>query len=509
MKCFNNNYLKIAGSAASFYKRLFMGVVFAAAVVFSGCKTEDEPFTGLKISGGNCYVEADGIVSITATFIKEDKTDNTAAVTFSILSDTTGGASLSETQTLSGNPVELTVGSTEDSLVTVKAECGNYYAVTSVGIKASGYALDNSVPGFAGLGADISLMTNTVTVSDPDDLITYAKKGGYIIYIESEIDMSRGMLPAAGGKSTDSTTALDEFVAANSSYSTYAAWLKGETNVGSSENTSTSTISNTYKKKIQIQVASNTAIIGTGSNAVVRGGTFSIGSNNVIFRNLTIRDAVDLFPHHESGDGWNAQHDNISISSGTNIWIDHCTLEDTLKLGTAANGEKWQVYDGLCDIKSSAKNITISNTILRNHDKTMLIGSSDSDGSNETRTVSLIGNLFENCGQRCPMVRNTKIHILNNVYSVTSGGFYSNSYCIGNRANALIVAEANYFSAGTTVSSSDGIVTSLNNSGLSDSGSFGETFNPYDYYGYIALPAKEVYSTISRTAGAGILSVSK
>lgn len=501
MKCFNNNYLKIAGSAASFYKRLFMGVVFTVAVLLTACQTEDEPFTGLTISGGNCYVEADGTVSITATFIKEDKTDNTAAVTFSILSDTTGGASLSETQTLSGNPVELTVGSTEDSLVTVKAECGNYYAVTSVGIKASGYALDNSVPGFAGLGVDISKMTKTITVSAPDDLITYAKKGGYIIYIESEIDMSRGMLPAAGGKSTDSTTALDEFVAANTSYSTYAAWLKGETNVSSSEDTKTSTISKAYKSKIQICPASNTAIIGVGSDAIVRGGTFSISTNNVIIRNLTIRDAVDPFPHHESGDGWNAQHDNIGIDGGSNIWIDHCTLEDTLKLGTAANGEKWQVYDGLCDIKSSAFNITVSNCIFRNHDKTMLIGSGDSDGSNKTRTVSLFNNLFENCGQRCPMVRNAKIHILNNVYRVTSGGFYGNSYCIGNRKNALIVAEGNYFSAGTIIDKSDGIVTARNNSGLSDSGSFSETFNPYDYYGYISLSASKAYSAVLSNSG--------
>ena len=511
MKCFKS----LSASLLALISGLF----------FAGCETEESPFTGLRLSGANCYVAAGKTAELTAVFVKEDKENKSAEITWTLINDTTGGASLTAVSLLSGQNVNLsndqsvsllsgqsatfTAGSTEGGLCGIKVSYENYSVTAYIGVEENGFSLENRVPGFAGLGADISKMTKSVTVSDPDDLISYASQGGYIIYIESEIDMSRGMLPAAGSKFTTSTTALDEFVAANTSYSTYAAWLKGETNVSSSEDTKTSTISKAYKSKIQICPASNTAIIGVGSDAIVRGGTFSISTNNVIIRNLTIRDAVDPFPHHESGDGWNAQHDNIGIDGGSNIWIDHCTLEDTLKLGTAANGEKWQVYDGLCDIKSSAFNITVSNCIFRNHDKTMLIGSGDSDGSNKTRTVSLFNNLFENCGQRCPMVRNTKIHILNNVYSVTSGGFYSNSYCIGNRKNALIVAEANYFSAGTAVSNSDGIVTSLNNSGLADSGSLTETFNPYDYYGYIALSAKDIYTEIASTAGAGILSVSK
>ncbi len=478
-----------------------------SAIIFLGCEMEEEKFTGLKISGGNRYVEAGAEVEITAVFYKDDS-KKSVEISFEIINDTTGAAGLSADKSESGMPVTVTVGSKSDSLVGIRAKYDSYTAITYLGVAAKGFALDNTVPGFAGLGVDSSLMTEVVTVTTPDGLIQYAKKGGYVIYIDSAIDMSRGMLPPAGSVSTASTSLMDAFVAENTTHSTYAEFLKTESNVGAGEDTKTSAISNAYKSKIQIQIASNTAIIGKGENAVIRGGSFSVKSNNVIIRNLTLQDAADPFPHHESGDGWNSQHDCISIDSGSNIWIDHCTLEDTLKLGTAANGEKWQIYDGLCDIKSNAYNITVSNCIFRNHDKTMLIGSGDSDGSNETRTVSLMGNMFLNCSQRCPMVRNTKIHVLNNVYKTTSGGLYGSSYCIGNRKNALIVAEGNVFGAsGATINKSDGIVTSINNSGLSNSGSLEETFNPYDYYGYIPLSASAIKNSINSTAGAGILTV--
>ena len=38
---------------------------------------------------------------------------------------------------------------------------------------------------------------------------------------------------------------------------------------------------------------------------------------------------------------------------------------------------KWQVHDGLLDITNESDFVTVSWCILRNHDKTQLIGSSD------------------------------------------------------------------------------------------------------------------------------------
>ncbi|WP_462106332.1 pectate lyase family protein [Campylobacter concisus] len=67
--------------------------------------------------------------------------------------------------------------------------------------------------------------------------------------------------------------------------------------------------------------------------------------------------------------------------------------------------------------------ITISHNIFENHDKTMLIGSRDYDGSSETRTITVAHNIFDNCAQRLPMARNAKVHVYNNFYD-SKDGFY-------------------------------------------------------------------------------------
>ncbi|WP_413784224.1 hypothetical protein [Campylobacter concisus] len=76
--------------------------------------------------------------------------------------------------------------------------------------------------------------------------------------------------------------------------------------------------------------------------------------------------------------------------------------------------------------------ITISHNIFGNHDKTILIGSKDSDGSSETRTITLAYNIFDNCAQRLPMARNAKVHVYNNFYD-SKDGFYNQKYAVGVR----------------------------------------------------------------------------
>lgn len=63
-----------------------------------------------------------------------------------------------------------------------------------------------------------------------------------------------------------------------------------------------------------------------------------------------------------------------------NVWLDHNTFDD----GThpdAQNGtyfgREYQHHDGDTDLTNGADNITVSDNIYRNHDKTMLIGNSD------------------------------------------------------------------------------------------------------------------------------------
>ncbi|MBR4323691.1 pectinesterase family protein [Treponema sp.] len=393
---------------------------------------------------------------------------------------------------------------------------------SSSGSSSSGSSLSiNDKPvGFA----SVSKPSNTVTVSSRSDFINYAKKGGYIIYVNGMIDLSDGYLPSSAG---GSTSKLDSLVKSNTSskYSSYSsfvtAYAKGcstSTDDKSSSSPASSlgkllwACNSAYGNIIKVNIASNTWIVGKNSSSGLKGGSLNISSvSNVVLRNLNIQDAYDPFPHHEKNDGYNAQWDGVVIQgSSSNIWIDHCTFKDTMGYTTVKTGgstsEKWQTYDGLCDIKGSVKNITISWNRFQDHDKTMLIGSSDSDGSNSTRTVTLHHNYFYNCGQRLPMVRNTRLHMFNNYYDA-SNPRYAQQYAVGVRANALIIAENNTFGSGIKYSFKDTYGT-LYASGNSDSSSGGNkssttSSKPFSVsYSYSLDSASASKSSVSSNAGA-------
>lgn len=490
MEFFDEEVMKV-------FKRICL--VLAAAFLMAGCKQEEDEFNGLVISSNSSFVEAEEEVTFCATFYKDGSADSNEVVNFCVESDSTGGAVLKSESAKSGEYVLLKVGTVAGGFVKVAVECNGYSAYKIFGVNPSEEILvSDKAIGFAGLGVDMSKMVNMVTVSTGSELKQYAKRGGYVIFVEGSIDMSEGILPAEGSvmDGSSATDKMNSFVASNSEYSTYGEWIKNTTNVSVGDNTGTTSISNAYKKIIQIAVANNTAIIGLDRGGYVRGGSFSVKDvSNVVIRNLSLKDAVDPFPHHESGDGWNAQHDLVSIDNGKNIWIDHCTFEDTLNLGKAANGEKWQVYDGLCDMKSTTTNVTVSNCVFKNHDKTMLIGSSDKDGENDpaARKISLFYNYWLNCGQRCPFVRNSLCHVLNNVYDSDSNRIYNSQTSINARAGSVVCAENNYF----------GTVASPNEAGGSISYSPNSNFNPESYYLYVTLENKNVKSWVNANAGAG------
>lgn len=482
------------------FKRI--GLVLAAAFLLAGCKQEEDEFNGLVISSNSSFVEAEEEITFCATFYKDGSADSSEVVNFCVESDSTGGAVLKSESAKSGEYVSLKMGTVAGGFVKVVAECNGSSAYKIFGINSSEEILaSDKAIGFAGLGVDMSKMVNKVTVSTGSELKQYAKKGGHVIFVQGNIDMSEGMLPAEGSvmDGSSATDKMNSFVASKSEYSSYGEWIKNTTNVSASEDTKTTSISNAYKSTIQITVANNTAIIGL-DGACVRGGSFSVRNvSNVVIRNISLKDAVDPFPHHESGDGWNAQHDLVSIDNGKNIWIDHCTFEDTLTLGKAANGEKLQVYDGLCDMKSTTTNVTVSNCVFKNHDKTMLIGSSDNDGAGDpaARKISLFYNYWLNCGQRCPFVRNSLCHVLNNVYDSDSERIYNSQTSINARAGSVVCAENNYF----------GSVASPNEAGGSISYSPNSNFNPESYYLYVTLESKAVKSWVKANAGAGKVAV--
>lgn len=463
--------------------------------------------------------------TLTATIGNADVLDDDSLKAVAWASSNTNIATVSPAQ---GNTVNVTAVGAGAATITAMTVNGKK-ATCTVKIAKGSIALTDDPPGYASLGKSYAT-TGGTEVATKDALRAAIAKGGVIV-VTAMIDMSDGMLPAAGGKSTDSTPALDVFVSGQTggAYTTYAAWVTAYskacklTTEDSGSSSAASTLRETmralniaYGKVIRLDVQSGTTLVGKGLGCGIRGGTIQISNaSNIQIRNLTIQDAFDPFPHHEANDGYNAQWDGINIqNTSKNIWIDHCTFEDTLTLGyVQTNGssqEKWQTYDGLCDMKDDSTNITVSNCVFRNHDKTMLIGSSDSNGDNKKRFVTLQGNYFSDCGQRLPMVRNTTIHILNNYYDADSNSTYSQQYAVGCRKDSIIYAEANYFGSGIKYSfkDNDGKLYSANNT---DSASKGKTTNPFGStlfstavkaYTYAPVSASQAKANATAFAGA-------
>lgn len=217
------------------------------------------------------------------------------------------------------------------------------------------------------------------------------------------------------------------------------------------------------KARIQIAVGSNTTIVGMGKNAVMRGVQLDLrgGSNNqrsnIIIRNITFRDTFDCFPKWSPEDGtlgsWNAEYDPVAVRQTHHVWIDHNTFEDR---DTADSGEPvyfgvhYERHDGLTDITNASNYVTVSWNQYRNHDKVMLIGSSDSGstatGDRGKLKVTIHHNLFLNVGQRTPRVRFGQVHVYNNQYSINHAPKYVYSWGVG--IESAIYAQNNYFAAG-------------------------------------------------------------
>ncbi|WP_245657563.1 pectate lyase family protein [Herbidospora mongoliensis] len=240
-------------------------------------------------------------------------------------------------------------------------------------------------------------------------------------------------------------------------------------------------VSGTISCSGMISVGSNKSVIGN-SGAVIQGCGLNVSNaSNVIIRNLTFRN-------------WN--DDGINVQYSTRVWIDHNTL---------SNG-----YDGAIDIKRASDYVTVSWNRIYDHDKSMLLGHDDGNGSEDRGhlRVTYHHNWFDGTGQRHPRVRfGNPVHVYNNYYGGVS------SYGVASTEGAGVLVEGNYFEntedpyhlgegdsgPGTLVARNNHFV----NSGAGQAGGSVASIP----YSYSLETASNVKSSVTSGAGAGRISV--
>lgn len=213
---------------------------------------------------------------------------------------------------------------------------------------------------------------------------------------------------------------------------------------------------------IKANVPANTTIVGVGKGSGILGGSLQIkGVDNVILRNLTIEAPIDCFPQWDPTDdnktgAWNSEYDGVVVYGSTHVWIDHNTLTDGRYPDSSLPsyfGKVYQQHDGLADIVRGANFVTVSWNSFKDHDKTMLIGNSDSAGSTDSGKlkVTLHHNRFEGIVERAPRVRFGQVDSYNNHFVVTKDQPFAYVFGIGASSRLYATDNALTLPAGTGV----------------------------------------------------------
>ncbi|MER5471347.1 pectate lyase [Streptomyces sp. NPDC002685] len=211
---------------------------------------------------------------------------------------------------------------------------------------------------------------------------------------------------------------------------------------------------------MEAYVPANTTIVGIGRDAGIKGASLQIKDvDNVIVRNLTFESPLDCFPQWDPTDGdtgnWNSEYDSAVVYGATHVWLDHNTFTDGDHPDSSLPtyyGRIFEQHDGELDIVKGADHVTASWNVFADHDKTILIGNSDSAATAAVDRghlkVTLHHNLFTGLVERAPRVRFGQVDSYNNHF--VADATYSYSFGIG--MESQLVAEHNAFTLPDSVS---------------------------------------------------------
>jgi pectate lyase len=253
-----------------------------------------------------------------------------------------------------------------------------------------------------------------------------------------------------------------------------------------------------------VQVPSNTTVIGVTADAGLRnGGLMVLNAENVVIRHLSFEDAYDFFPAWDPKDGatgeWNSEYDTLALRGAAQVWVDHCSFSDGKRPDAAEPvwfGRKVQHHDGLLDITLASSYVTVSWNHFRAHDKTSLVGGSDSLKTDDGRLkVSFHHNWWDGLGQRTPRVRWGEVHVYNNLYTVSDPASYV--YSIGVGVSSRIVSQANAWEVPDSIPATQ-LVKLWKGSAFQDSGSL-RNGQPVDLFA--ALQSANPGVALSRDVG--------
>jgi pectate lyase len=231
-------------------------------------------------------------------------------------------------------------------------------------------------------------------------------------------------------------------------------------------------------ERVVLRVGSNTTIVGLGDDAVIEGASLQVrNADNVIVRNLELRDAYDCFPVWQPNSGglgdWKTAYDNLWLAGATHVWVDHVTMSDKGHPDEdepTYYGRNYLRHDGLLDITNASDLVTVSWSRFADHDKAMLIGNGDTAVADRGRLrVTLHHNEFTSVVQRAPRVRFGQVHLYNNRYVVPEDA-HDYRYSIGVSTESAVYAENNAFTVPGHVEAAD-LVKSWNGSAFYQRGS--------------------------------------
>ncbi|KAK6353654.1 hypothetical protein TWF696_005616 [Orbilia brochopaga] len=166
-------------------------------------------------------------------------------------------------------------------------------------------------------------------------------------------------------------------------------------------------VSGTISGNAQVNVGSNTHIVGKTGSQLIGVGFRAKEVSNIVFVNLKISKCL-------------APIDNILLQTATNVLVDHCDL-------SSDRDHDKDYYDGALDMSHATDYVTIQNTYTHDHWKCSLIGHSDKNAAEDTGhlRVTWYRNRWSKCNSRQPSLRFGTGHIVNNHYQDSELGYTS------------------------------------------------------------------------------------